>query len=54
MPCPSPSSTPAPHTRPALKPTVWAQVRVCPECAGPIVRNSGCVNCLQCGWGKCQ
>lgn len=28
-------------------------IRVCPECAGPVVRNSGCITCRQCGWGKC-
>ena len=28
-------------------------IRVCPECAGPVVRNSGCITCRQCGWGRC-
>jgi hypothetical protein len=28
-------------------------IRVCPECAGPIARISGCITCIQCGWGKC-
>ena len=28
-------------------------LRVCPECAGPLVRNSACVNCAHCGWGRC-
>lgn len=27
--------------------------RVCPECAGPIVRASGCLHCAHCGWGHC-
>lgn len=27
--------------------------RVCPECAGPLARASGCVTCTQCGWGRC-
>lgn len=30
-----------------------ARVRVCPECAGPIVHSCACVTCLQCGWGRC-
>ena len=48
----------APRPRPALQPTVYNQltannIRVCPECAGPVVRISGCISCRQCGWGKC-
>jgi hypothetical protein len=34
-------------------PLISNQIRVCPECAGPVVRNSGCITCKQCGWGKC-
>lgn len=30
-----------------------SRLRVCPDCAGPLVRASGCVSCLQCGWGRC-
>ncbi len=30
------------------------QIRVCPECAGPVVHNSGCISCRQCGWGRCS
>ncbi len=49
--------TPAPH--PSLQPTTYnplvhINIRVCPECAGPVVHNSGCVTCRQCGWGRCQ
>lgn len=45
--------------RHALKPTtynplVYNQIRVCPECAGPIIRSSGCIACQQCGWGRCE
>jgi len=29
------------------------QIRVCPECAGPLARAAGCVTCLQCVWGRC-
>jgi len=44
--------------RPSLQPTTYNQlvinhIRVCPECAGPVVRNSGCITCRQCGWGRC-
>jgi hypothetical protein len=43
---------------PALRPTIYYvpvvnAVRVCPECAGPLRRASGCVSCGYCGWGKC-
>jgi hypothetical protein len=45
-----------------LNPTRYVQsktlntnnIRVCPECAGPVVHNSGCVSCRQCGWGRCE
>ena len=40
----------------ALKPTVYLprdRVRVCPECAGPLIRASACVTCPHCGWGHC-
>lgn len=30
-----------------------APIPVCPDCAGPLVRSSGCLNCTQCGWGQC-
>jgi len=29
-------------------------LRVCPECAGPLVRGSACVTCAHCGWGRCS
>lgn len=40
-----------------LAPTVAvvpAHVRVCPECAGPVVHGSGCISCIACGWGRCS
>jgi hypothetical protein len=37
----------------ASNPLTAANIRVCPECAGPVIRNSGCVTCRQCGWGRC-
>lgn len=27
--------------------------RVCPDCAGPLARTSGCLTCLTCGWSRC-
>jgi hypothetical protein len=42
---------------PALKPTYYvpvvSAVPLCPECAGPLTRASGCVSCVYCGWGRC-
>jgi hypothetical protein len=43
---------------PALKPTVYyvpvvSTAPLCPECAGPLTRASGCINCVYCGWGRC-
>jgi hypothetical protein len=46
-----PRPTPAPATSPDSFPP--AAVRVCPECAGPLVRASGCVSCRHCGWARC-
>jgi hypothetical protein len=42
---------PAPTDR---NPMTWSLIKVCPECAGPIVRASGCLSCAQCGWGRCE
>ncbi len=55
--CPMPPVL-SPRPRPSLQPTTYNplvanNIRVCPECAGEIVRNSGCMHCRQCGWGKC-
>ena len=49
------SGRPEPSERPERfrNPLTDATIRVCPECAGPIAKTSGCVTCLQCGWGKC-
>jgi len=41
------------HPSPQLNPTVYLRIRVCPECAGPVAHNSGCVTCRACGWGRC-
>jgi hypothetical protein len=34
-------------------PLTSSTIRVCPECAGPVVQNCGCISCKLCGWGKC-
>lgn len=46
------------RTAPALKPTTYyvpvaQSMSVCPECAGPLTRSSGCTSCVYCGWGRC-
>ena len=46
------------RSAPALKPTTYyvpvvQSTLVCPECAGPLTRASGCIGCVYCGWGKC-
>ena len=43
-------SPPAPTDR---NPLTLLLIKVCPECAGPVVRTSGCLSCMQCGWGRC-
>lgn len=35
-----------------LKPTE-VKGEVCPECGGTLVRDGGCLHCLDCGWSKC-
>jgi hypothetical protein len=53
---PMPPLQSRPRPRPAVRsPDSFppATVRVCPECAGPLVRASGCVSCRHCGWGRC-
>jgi len=50
------STPPSPPRQPQLaklNPTIYQVVRVCPECSGPVIRNSGCVTCASCGWGRC-
>jgi hypothetical protein len=46
-----PSSRPAARLQEVSRPDT--ALRVCPDCAGPIVRSSGCLSCTQCGWGQC-
>ena len=26
---------------------------VCPDCGGKLIRENGCIRCLDCGWSKC-
>jgi hypothetical protein len=49
---PSPLAPTVLLVRPAAEVPLEA-FRVCPECAGPLARASGCVSCVQCGWGRC-
>lgn len=35
-------------------PEVKTSTDKCPECGEPIIRDGGCVQCLNCGWTKCQ
>jgi ribonucleoside-diphosphate reductase alpha chain len=49
-----PATTPRPSLQPTTyNPLIYSHIRVCPECSGPVVRNSGCITCRQCGWGRC-
>lgn len=52
-----PMSPQAPQLAPtryqAPNPLLTKTIRVCPECSGPVVHNSGCITCRQCGWGRC-
>lgn len=41
------------NPQPQRLPIHGTAVRVCPECAGPLARSSGCISCLHCGWGRC-
>lgn len=52
--CPERSEGTA-HSQPADKnPLTYNLIKVCPECAGPILRGSSCMACAHCGWGRCQ
>jgi len=48
-----PALPPTPDSRTDRNQLIYNLIRVCPECAGPIIRNSGCLHCAQCGWGRC-
>lgn len=48
-----PFKTLPPVTPREAKPLIFNGLHVCPECAGPLARASGCISCLQCGWGRC-
>lgn len=46
---------PIPKPKPTRtdNPLADRQIRVCPECAGPLARSAGCLTCQACGWGRC-
>lgn len=49
-------STAAPRLAPTTyrpTPNQLLAATACPECAAPVVRQSGCATCPSCGWGKC-
>jgi len=50
---PQPPSNTIQAGAPPYGPPALHQIRVCPDCAGPIVRSSGCIHCTHCGWGRC-
>ena len=27
---------------------------VCPECGGRLIRENGCIRCIDCGWSRCE
>lgn len=27
---------------------------VCPECSGRLIRENGCIRCIDCGWSRCE
>lgn len=45
---------PVPKPEPPRPVVNLATIKVCPECAGPILRGSACVACAHCGWGRCE
>lgn len=49
----APAPRPYPPAPTDRNPQTLLLIKVCPECAGPVVRSSGCVACAQCGWGRC-
>ena len=26
----------------------------CPECGGKLIRENGCIHCIDCGWSRCE
>jgi hypothetical protein len=50
---PRPPLAPTRYQPPRHDPSAETVLRVCPECAGPLIRASGCVSCRHCGWGRC-
>ncbi len=53
MPPAPPQTQPTTYLSTRPNPLNYKHIRVCPECAGPVSHNSGCVTCAACGWGKC-
>lgn len=36
-----------------LKPEV-IKGEVCPDCGGKLIRENGCIHCMDCGWSRCE
>lgn len=36
------------------EPKIEDEKSICPECGAKIIRQGGCVQCLDCGWSKCD
>lgn len=53
MPPATPPTRPTTYLPTRPNPLTYQHIRVCPECAGPVAHNSGCITCRACGWGKC-
>jgi ribonucleoside-diphosphate reductase alpha chain len=34
--------------------SIGEQLKICPQCTGPVVFQEGCYICPECGWGACS
>lgn len=32
----------------------FVEGEVCPECGGRLIRENGCIRCIDCGWSRCE
>ena len=44
---------PHPHPHPFPVPVPPSPGTGCPDCGAGLVRQSGCLVCVQCGWARC-
>src|SRR5439155_4412476 len=54
LPVPDPSRTPSgrPLGRPSGSPLGLPASRLCPDCGVPLLHQSGCLVCRECGWSS--